>query len=165
MKRLKTLAWITAMVALTGVVLPGAARAAGELPADWVPLAPEALDEMRGGFEMPSGLVLSLGIERVAFVNGDLVASSHISIPNITQLSSQDAAALSQLTGTTLVQVGEGNRFDAAGLNGLVIQNTLDGQHISATTTISVNVNTLDLFQSLNLSNTLQNALQGMQSH
>lgn len=127
----------------------------------WMPLSLEELDALRGGFITSTGLVLSLGIERVAFVNGELVASTRVDIPNIAQLTDADAAALSQFTGTTLVQVGEGNHFDAAGLNGLVIQNTRDGQTISALTTLNVSVNTLDLLQSLNLNSTLQDALHG----
>ena len=57
-----------------------------------------------------------------------------------------------------LVQVGPGNTFNDFGRGGLVIQNTLDGQHIRAQTTLDVSVNTLGLFQALNAGDALRNA-------
>jgi len=59
--------------------------------------------------------------------------------------------------------VGPGNVFNGIGngglVGGLVIQNTLDGQDIRASTTLDVGVNTLGLFQALNAGDALRNAM------
>lgn len=163
-KRIKTLAWLAATLALTGVVWPDPAQAAEPfepLGGDWVPIERERLDGMRGGFIAPSGLALSFGIERVAFVNGELVASSTLRIPDVAKMTPEQAQALAGLSRTQVVQIGEGNVVQPGSGTGLVIQNTLDGQTISALTTLDVTVNTLGLFQDLNIGATLQDALNG----
>src|SRR3546814_6669230 len=38
---------------------------------DWVPVDPALLDDLRGGFQLPSGLLVSFGIERVAWVRSE----------------------------------------------------------------------------------------------
>lgn len=162
MKRTRELVWLVLAIGLSGIVVPSPARSQERAFNTWEPLSAAQLDALRGGFVMPSGLELSLGIQRVAYVNGQLVASSSVNIPNITNLSPQDTEALAQLAQTTVVQIGQNNSFEQpAGLNGLVIQNTLDGQHIVTMTTVDVGVNTLGMFQSLNLGNALQDALNG----
>ena len=75
------------------------------------PVDDAGLDEVRGGFDLGDGLQASLGIEQVAYVNGKLVTSTNISIPNIAQITQQQAlalaAALSNLN--VVVQNGAGN--------------------------------------------------------
>lgn len=124
----------------------------------WVAVDTAMLDRMRGGYRMPSGLVLSFGIERVAFVNGELVSQLRISIPDVSKITPEQARELSALAKTQLVQVGPGNVFQGPGNGGLVIQNTLDGQSIRTQTTLDVSVNTLGLFQALNAGDALRNA-------
>ena len=125
---------------------------------DWVPLATETLDGLRGGYQLPSGLLLSFGIERVAWVNGEMVSYLRVDIPDIANMTPEQAQALSQIAQTQLVQVGPGNVATGLGHGGLVIQNTLDGQDIRARTTLDVSVNTLGLFQALNAGDALRNA-------
>ncbi len=123
------------------------------------PIAFDRLETSRGGFEMPSGLQASFGFERVVFVNGELVASTRVSIPDIAAMTPEQARVLADAQRGQRVQLGEGNRAEAVPGGGLVIQNTLDGQDIRATTTLDVGTNTLGLFQDLNTQAAMQDAL------
>lgn len=129
---------------------------------EWVAVPPERLDVMRGGFELPSGLVASFGIERLVYVNGALVATASVHIPDIGGMTPEQAQGLVQVTRGMVVQIGEENTFNPSGaINGLVIQNTLDGQDVRSLTTLNVGVGTLGMFQSLNANAALQSTLQG----
>lgn len=131
------------------------------LGSEWIALPPQRLDALRGGYEVPSGLLLSFGIERAVYVNGDLVATTRIDIPDVTRMSAEQAQALGTIGDAIVVQIGSGNRFDPVGFNGVAIQNTLDGQNIRSLTTLNVGVNTLGMFQDLNGQAALHNALIG----
>ncbi len=127
---------------------------------EWTPIDPARLLEMRGGLQLPSGQLLSFGIERLVYVNGELVASAMLRIPDIGRITTEQAEALSAINDGLVVQVGEGNRIGTAGVGGaLVIQNTLDGQAITALTTLDIGVSTLGTLQELNTFNALQSAL------
>jgi len=95
----------------------------------------------------------------VAFLNGELVAAVRISIPDISTMTVEQAQGLSALNETLLVQVGSGNTFHPSGVQGVVIQNTLDGQQISTLTTLNVSVGTLGMFQEMNSYGALHGAL------
>ena len=127
---------------------------------EWIPVDPARLAEMRGGLMMPSGMLLSFGIERLVYVNGELVASATLQIPDLGRMTADQASALAAINEGRVVQIGEGNRIDpGAGGNALVIQNTLDGQTISALTTLNVGVGTLGMLQEINTYDALHNAL------
>lgn len=131
-----------------------------QLGEEWVPVDPARLAEMRGGLMMPSGMVLSFGIERLVYVNGHLVASANLQIPDLGRMTADQASALAAINEGRVVQIGEGNRIDSgAGGNALVIQNTLDGQTITALTTLNVGVGTLGMLQEINTYDALRNAL------
>ena len=135
-------------------------RTASSLPRpDWIAVDTATLEGMRGGYRLPSGLVLSFGIERVAYVSGELVSSLRVSVPDIASITPAQAQELSGLARTQLVQVGPGNVFLGPGNAGLVIQNTLDGQSIRTQTTLDISVGTLGLYQALNADDALRNAL------
>lgn len=121
-----------------------AAPAAAGPPAGWTPLDPARLEPMRGGFVAPSGFVVSFGIERVVSVNGDVVAATRLHIPDIARVTPEQAQLLASLRDSQVVQVGAGTVV-SAGTAGLVIQNALDGQTISARTSLDVSLNTLQL--------------------
>ncbi|MEO6170307.1 MAG: hypothetical protein ABIO84_05170 [Lysobacter sp.] len=145
--------------------VPGNATAAGidpALGAEWVALPASRLAALRGGFVLPSGMQVSFGIERLVYVNGNLVASARVTIPDLGRITAQQARELSDASDGLVVQVGEGNTFAPAGMaaNALVIQNTVNGQDISALTTIDVGVGSLGMFQSINANDALQTALQ-----
>ncbi|CAE6868539.1 hypothetical protein R75461_08435 [Paraburkholderia nemoris] len=130
--------------------------------ADVVAVNDNRLDTMRGGFDLPSGLVVSFGISRAAFVNGALVASTSFNIPNIAQMTPQQAQMLASANTGALIQNGLNNTVQPGalpGMTGAVIQNTLSNQQIQALTTINTTVNSLAAFKALNLGQTLNMAL------
>lgn len=152
--------WITTALGLGCMAWPVTGHAQEDVSGpEWIALGSSRLDALRGGFVLPSGLVLSFGIERAVFVNGELVASTRIAIADASRMSSEQAQALSDLQGTLLVQVGAGNTLQRSGPGGVVIQNTLDGQAIAVATTLNASVGTLGLFQDLNANAALQAAL------
>lgn len=123
------------------------------------------LDGMRGGFDLPSGLMVSFGITRAAFVNGDLVAQTSFNIPDIAHMTAQQAQMLANANTGALIQVGSGNAVQPGalpGLTGAVIQNTLNGQQIQAITTLNTTVNSLGAFTATNFLSTLNSALTGV---
>jgi hypothetical protein len=152
------------LLALCCISLPVAAQnASGQgapLGEEWRPIDPARLAGMRGGLQIPSGTVLSFGIERVVHVNGQLVASVSVRIPDIAHIDATQAQAIADFNQGILVQVGEGNHFDPSRIpGGVVIQNTLDNQNISTATYIDLGAGTLDAFQNLNSNAALTDAL------
>ena len=143
---------------------PTATHAAGPAPAstlgpEWRAIAPERLGTMRGGFQLPGGLVLSFGVERAVWVNGALVASTRVQIADLARMTPQQARQLQAFQQGMGVQVGPGNVIVAPGSGALVIQNTRDHQAIRALTTLSVDVGTLGTFQQVNAFDTVQAAV------
>ncbi|TQM10685.1 hypothetical protein FB548_2889 [Pseudoxanthomonas sp. 3HH-4] len=138
----------------------GARGQGGELGTEWQPVDPARLAEMRGGFQMPSGMMLSFGIERVVFLNGELTARIAVRVPDVARITPDQAQALADFNRGLVIQIGEGNRFDPTQTaGGLVIQNTLDDQDIRTVTRIDVGVDTLGAYQALNANGALTDAL------
>ena len=132
--------------------------------ANLVAVSESRLDDMRGGFDLPSGLMVSFGISRAAFVNGNLVAQTSFNIPNIANMTAQQAQMLASANTGALVQIGPNNAVQQGalpGLTGAVIQNSLSGQQIQALTTINTSVNSLGAFKAMNFLSTLNGALAG----
>jgi hypothetical protein len=74
------------------------------------PVSDARLDHARGGFDLGGGLVASFGLQEETYINGLLVMSTSINIPDISKITQQQAAALaSTLDGLNLVQNGPGN--------------------------------------------------------
>ena len=146
---------------LAVLLVPSGARGqGGELGTEWQPVDPARLAQMRGGFQMPSGMMLSFGIERVVFLNGELTARIAVQIPDVARITPEQAQALADFNRGMVVQIGEGNRFDPAQVaGGLVIQNSLDDQDIRTLTRIEVGVDTLGAYQNLNSNGALIDAL------
>jgi hypothetical protein len=132
------------------------------MPTEWVAVSNDRLDNMRGGFDLPAGPQVSFGISRAAYVNGNLVTTTSFNIPNIGNMTTQQAQMLANATAGALIQNGAGNAVQGAalpGLTGAVIQNSLNDQQIRALTTINVSVDTLSAFKNMNTLSTLTNAL------
>jgi hypothetical protein len=100
----------------------------------------QELDSMRGGFEVDVGgnkILLSLGIDRVTFINGELATASPVSDLHL-----------------QLVQNGPNNNFVPPSEISLptgtvtLIQNSLDNQTIRNVTTINATVAFNDLVRS-----------------
>ncbi|WP_176053807.1 hypothetical protein [Paraburkholderia caribensis] len=127
-----------------------------------VAISEEKLDSMRGGFDVANGLKVSFGVSRIAVVNGNLVTQTSFNIPDLSNMTTQQAQALASANIGSLLQNGGGNiaqQGAVQGLSGAVIQNTLSNQNIQTLTTINASVNSLGLFKSMNLGATLNNAL------
>lgn len=151
---------VTALLAVAAVGWTTPAPAAGPgLPEGWVPVAPARLAGMRGGYTLPSGLVVAFAFERQAWVNGELVASTRVDIPDIARMTEAQARDLAQLSEGQLVQVGAGHLHAVAGgTAGLVLQNSLDGAHIRVQSTVDAATNTLGLVQAMNFGEALGRA-------
>lgn len=134
-------------------------RALPAMGPGWVPVPTQQLAGMRGGFQLPSGMQLAFGVERVVYVNNRMVASTRVVIPDVARMTAQQATALREFQDGMVVQVGGGNRVAPGTAGGLVVQNSLDGQDIRAVTTLNVGVDTLGVFQALNAQQALHDAL------
>ncbi|MBB3219378.1 hypothetical protein [Pseudoduganella umbonata] len=133
-----------------------AADAAGDRgPADWAPVAEHVLAEARGGFDTGDGLLVSLSVDRVLSLNGDVVASGQLSM-DAPALSGQ--AALSALQ---MAHIGEGGALlgTAQPLAGLVLQNSASDQLIRSQTTIEATVNSLSILKDMHFGDSLHQAL------
>lgn len=162
-------AWLSALA--IEALYAGAAHAAGNpatrtsaTPFESAPVSDARLAECRGGFDLGGGLVASFGIDRAIYINGNLIASVSVNIPDLARIDSAQANALAMLAnGVTLIHNGPGNFVDPASFNratgAIVIQNTLDNQQIQALTTLNTTVRNLSQFNSLNVANSLQQAL------
>lgn len=144
--------------------MAGNMRATSDRPFASMPVSDASLADCRGGFDLGSGLVASFGIDRAIYINGNLVAAVSVDIPDLARIDDTQAKALAALVnGATLVRNGPGNFVDPASFNratgAIVIQNTLDNQQIQALTTLNTTVRNLNQFTSMNVANSLQQAL------
>jgi hypothetical protein len=120
------------------------------------PVSEAVLDRMRGGFQNnPNSPLMSFGIEKSVYINGRLVTSTVLNIPDIAQLTTNPSNAL------TLIQNGAGNAMTTkASLPAFmtVIQNSLDNQTSQNQTVINATVTALSLSRSLALGNAVAQA-------
>ena len=144
--------------------LLAAAAQASATPAGWVAVDAATLDSLRGGFTIAGGLTVSLGIERLVSVNGELVSHTSFQIADIGKL---DAVQAQQTSATRsalkLIQNGGENMkltgFAGDMLGGTVIQNTLDNQLIESRTIINASVNSVGLLKTMNFNGNLSDAI------
>lgn len=147
------------LCALLGLALCLPARA----DAVWQAVGDRTLDGLRGGFDVGGGLLVSFGITRAVYINGDLVTQTTLNFGRISELTPVQAAQLGQqMAALNLVQIGAGNSVDPDALAtgaGTVIQNTLNNQHIVNQTVIDARSNAMGMIKNLNIQNTLNEAL------
>ena len=129
----------------------------------WQAVSNRKLDTLRGGFDTGRGLMVSFGISRAVYVNGNLVTHTTLNFGPLADLTPARAAQLqSQLLTLRPVQVGPGNSFQP-GPSGpavsTVIQNTLDNQQIVNQTVINASSNAMGMIKTMNLQNTLNEAM------
>ncbi len=124
---------------------------------------PAALDDLRGGFDAGNGLLVSLGIERVVSINGNVLERSQLNLGELGSLTSGATKVASDAAGQVrLIQNGVGDLNVQLGnsvLGGTFIQNSLNDQLIRNQTIINANVNARGMLQSMNFQSTLANAL------
>jgi hypothetical protein len=150
---------IACAVSVISLTWPSIAQAEGnehQLTDSWRPVSTVYLDGMRGGFDAGAGLQISFGIEREGYVNGKLISATRFNIADFNRLSAVQANAVNTVN-AAVVSSGTGNVAPPAAA--LVIQNTLNLQHIRSLTTINATANSLELIKSLNLQSTLADAL------
>ena len=153
---------------LCALLMAGACQAQSLTPQPeentWLAVSNLTLDQLRGGFDVGSGLTVSFGITRAVSVNGQMVASTSFQVGDISKLTSAQAQALGQQISlqAQLVQNGPGNTIalGAAGVPmGIYIQNTLNQQTIRSETVIQAASSGLSMIKSLNLQATLNESI------
>jgi hypothetical protein len=145
-------------LALAGLGAPAAATVAT------APVDEAELDSMRGGFGNDAGLRVSLGIERLVSINGDVLARVNVDIADLNHLTGEQARQTRDaLSSVKLVQNGSDNIYQAGELpgttGGVVIQNTLNDQQIRSQTIINSTVNSASLLKTINFQASLNDAL------
>ena len=148
-------------------VSTGGTRGVGVWPAA---VSDDRLDATRGGFDLGNGLLVSFGIERAVYINGNLVSSTSVNVPDMARITPDQASALAAATGTVnVIQNGANNTVAPATFDhataATVIQNSLDNQDIRNLTTINVTANSQNMFRSLGLQESLQAGLIGSLGH
>lgn len=123
------------------------------------PVQASTLDKVRGGFSSSDGQTLvSFGIQRSVYINGELAASNSFHVGN----TQGNATAAGEAT-TLLVQQGAGNTFVAGSFGAAsartIIQNTLDNQKIQTLTAIDVTANSMQVYRNSRIQTTLGNAI------
>jgi len=122
------------------------------------------LDEARGGFLVADGLEVTLGIERMVTINGNVVDRSEIQLGDIGKLAQGNGLVSQEAIGQLrLIQNGVASALrgeaNTSLLGGTIIQNSLNDQMISAQTTLNATVNTAGMLRALNFAEGLNNAL------
>ena len=122
------------------------------------------LEEARGGFLVADGLEVTLGIERMVTINGNVVDRAEIQLGDIGKLAQGNGLVSQEALGELrLIQNGVASALrgeaTASLLGGTLIQNSLNDQMISAQTTLNATVNTAGMLRALNFAEGLNNAL------
>lgn len=132
------------------------------------------LDRIRGGFDLGDNLMASFALERTVQVNGVEALRTSISVPDVASITQDQAAALQSALQTSVVTNGAGGIASEAVAPsttavvtavpnsvtpGLIIQNSLDNQAITATTTIDASVNTAQMLQNMRVAESINDAV------
>jgi hypothetical protein len=132
----------------------------------WLAASDRTLDKMRGGFDLGAGLMVSFGISRAVYINGQLITSTTFQIGDLASLTPPQAAALSQQISTQtqaqVVKNGPGNTVEVnVGTVPLAtyIQNTVNNQTIRSQTIIDATSNGMGIVKGLNLQATIDEAI------
>ncbi|MDW5443154.1 hypothetical protein [Polaromonas sp. SM01] len=144
----------------------GSAQAADKEPTGelWETVSDRTLDDLRGGFDLGAGLLVSFGITRSVYINGELSAQTSLNFGQLAGLNSAQAAQLGRQLGALnlVVQTGPGNSIspDALGVAfATIIQNSLNNQQIIQQTVINASSNALGLLKNMNIQATVNDAL------
>ncbi|AXK73131.1 hypothetical protein DWG18_13140 [Lysobacter sp. TY2-98] len=73
------------------------------------PIPQDRLDNLRGGFDMPSGITAGFGFERTVTVNGQTVITQTVTIPDVSKITQEQVNQLTSLTQNKAVQIGGGS--------------------------------------------------------
>ena len=126
-------------------------------------VASSELDNYRGGFVTDNGLAVTLGIERIVTINGNVAERSQLDLGDLGRLTSgQSSLTADTASQVRLIQNGGGTfnvQMGDTALGGTVIQNSLSNQLINNQTIINASVNARGLLQAMNFQSSLSNAL------
>jgi hypothetical protein len=152
---------IAVLAGLSALLMADASRAQESV---WLAASDRTLSQQRGGFDLGAGLVVSFGISRAVYINGQLITSTSLQVNDLSRLTPTQAATLGQQisTQTQLVQNGPGNTIDAGALTiplATYIQNTLNNQTIRSQTVIQATSNGLSMVKNMNLQSTIDQAV------
>ena len=128
----------------------------------WMAVSDQELDSQRGGFDLGAGLLVSFGITRAVFINGELATQTTLNFGQLDKITAGQAAELGrQLSALNLVQNGPGNTVESpiSGMGGTVIQNTLNDQRIANHTVINVQTNGMSMLKELNTAATINEGI------
>lgn len=137
-------------------------------PADprpiWWAVGDQKLSQLRGGFDLGSGLFVSFGISRAVYINNQLVTTTSFQTSGLDKLTQVRFAELAQQLSALqqVVQNGPGNTVDASVLTvplATYIQNTLSNQTIRTETVIQATTNGAALMRLMNLQSTINDAV------
>jgi hypothetical protein len=120
-------------------------------------VGPAELDGARGGFTTASGVAVSLGIERIVTVDGQVVARSELRLGDLGRLAGGAAHVPAQAAGR-LAEAGAGLAI-RLGADGTVVQNSLNDRAIGTATIIHATVAAQGLLQAMHFQSTLANAI------
>lgn len=122
----------------------------------------ETLDTVRGGFAYGDNLLVTLGIDRLVKINGNVVDQSSLQFGDVGKLANGTTQVANDAAqGTRLIQNGQvaATTLATGALGGTVIQNTLNDQLINSQTTIRASVNNAGVVQAMNFNASLNQAL------
>ncbi len=132
----------------------------------WLAASDQTLDTLRGGFDLGTGLMVSFGISRAVYINGQLITSTTFRVGDLTSITPQQAVALSQHISTQtqaqVVKNGPGNTMELSITSAPLstfIQNTLSNQSIRNQTIIDMTSNGMGMVKGLNLQATIDAAV------
>ncbi|MDQ2819159.1 MAG: hypothetical protein M3Y65_01960 [Pseudomonadota bacterium] len=123
-----------------------------------------ALDNVRGGFGYGDNLLVTLGIDRLVRINGNIVEQSTLQFGDVGKLASGETRLPADAAqGIRLIQNGQQSQIAAnlsnGALGGTIIQNSLNDQLISNQTTLRASINNAGVVQTMNFNASLNHAL------
>lgn len=114
---------------------------------NWDRVSNSELEQLRGGFELPSGMNIDFSIARMIFLNGEVISSSSFQLPS----------------NVSFLQTGIMNQFlnsTDSGLSPMIIQNHMDNQVIKTITDINIGLSHLQHLTANNSRLFLDNYIQ-----
>lgn len=159
-----------ALLSLASLWISGLSHAQEPPPAQadprpiWWAVGDQKLSQLRGGFDLGSGLFVSFGISRAVYINDQLVTTTSFQTNGLDKLAQVQFAELArQLSAQQqVVQNGPGNTVDTGALTlplATYIQNTLNNQTIRTETVIQATTNGAALLRNMNLQSTISDAV------
>lgn len=162
--------WCPVLLGLASLLISGLGQAQETPPSQadprpiWWAVGDQKLSQLRGGFDLGSGLFVSFGISRAVYINNQLVTTTAFQTQGLDKLAQVQFAELArQLSAQPqVVQNGPRNTVDTGALTlplATYIQNTLNNQTIRTETVIQATTNGAALLRHMNLQSTINEAV------